>query len=468
FFNNNNAWLPFTPRLSDRLLASVDFDADVIASLEGLSGQIDGIEQGFTSSDLTFSADLFAGNVNDGEFTVSGTFFEAPARDVFSLGAVNLGVAVQDDTTGQGYMLYSVEDVQSRFADAPPIAANSSNLVAVQVINDMWFYNNNSQWIEFTPVHSDVLIAGLDFDSDTITDFEGSFGEVGGIATGYTDGDLTFAADTWNGRINDGEFTASGTFFDIERRVQFTQDVRGGVAVQDDAAGEGYILYSGQDVQDRFSSNGFNNQHGDKLLAVQFQNGQWFFNNNRTWFPFTPRPTDRLIAAVDFDADTIVGLRGNEGEINGIRQGYSDGDLTFLANIYEGIDNPGEFTVGGSWFRENISMGDTSTSGVVSSTSLASARLADSKDTSGDDRVSPLDALLVINRLAAAEGEQESGDGRLDVNGDGLLSPVDALQVINFLSSQVGEGEQLHDTAILQLSDEEDAFVTEDFDFGLF
>jgi hypothetical protein len=69
-------------------------------------------------------------------------------------------------------------------------------------------------------------------------------------------------------------------------------------------------------------------------------------------------------------------------------------------------------------------------------------------DVNNDQKVTPLDALLVINYLNAV-GPQTltdppSGEGPprfIDINGDGSLSPLDALQVIIYLNSGGGSGE---------------------------
>ncbi len=72
------------------------------------------------------------------------------------------------------------------------------------------------------------------------------------------------------------------------------------------------------------------------------------------------------------------------------------------------------------------------------------------QDVNADQRVTPLDALTVINQLArnsrAAEGEAQPVspsaafvDHFFDVNGDGLISALDALNVINFLAREDGE-----------------------------
>ena len=74
-------------------------------------------------------------------------------------------------------------------------------------------------------------------------------------------------------------------------------------------------------------------------------------------------------------------------------------------------------------------------------------------DVNQDSRVSPHDALLIINHLmvhgaqpvpapgvtpqSATTGDQDSGSAQtsyLDVNGDNVVSPLDALNVINLLA----------------------------------
>ena len=73
-------------------------------------------------------------------------------------------------------------------------------------------------------------------------------------------------------------------------------------------------------------------------------------------------------------------------------------------------------------------------------------------DVNGDGAVSPIDALLVINRLHANGSmavpdmmvEYENTSPFVDVNADRFISPIDALNVINYLNRRgggSGEGE---------------------------
>ncbi|QDT13375.1 M57 family metalloprotease [Planctomycetes bacterium K23_9] len=76
-------------------------------------------------------------------------------------------------------------------------------------------------------------------------------------------------------------------------------------------------------------------------------------------------------------------------------------------------------------------------------------------DVNNDGDISPLDALLVLNRLSSeaqnVQGESASNNGHyLDVSGNGDLSPLDALMVLNALAdaranAQSGQGELVSD-----------------------
>lgn len=69
----------------------------------------------------------------------------------------------------------------------------------------------------------------------------------------------------------------------------------------------------------------------------------------------------------------------------------------------------------------------------------------DVHDTNGDGIVSPIDALIIINRLnAAGPGIITDTTHNLDTNGDRNISPIDVLRVINYLNNRAAaapEGE---------------------------
>ena len=110
--------------------------------------------------------------------------------------------------------MYSQLNVHERFADNAPAANNSDHLIAVTHSNDQWFYDNGSSSVHaFTPNGADVLIASVDFSSDTITAMSGYETDVHGIQAGFATSDLTFLADRFNGNYDNGEFTVNGTTF---------------------------------------------------------------------------------------------------------------------------------------------------------------------------------------------------------------------------------------------------------------
>ena len=125
----------------DRLLAELDFSNDTVTSLDGTDSTIDGIAAGYIDGDLTFTANFWNGSTNPGEFGVTGTFFEVIDTQTIDVGATNRGIAVADNATGSGYVLYSVQDVDSRFGDA--YNGNADHLIAVRFHGGQWQYNNS-------------------------------------------------------------------------------------------------------------------------------------------------------------------------------------------------------------------------------------------------------------------------------------------------------------------------------------
>ena len=68
-------------------------------------------------------------------------------------------------------------------------------------------------WHPFTPVDTDVLIASIDFDADSIASTAGQDSVFHNVRLGYASGDLEFQANQWQGADNDGEFGVTGSHF---------------------------------------------------------------------------------------------------------------------------------------------------------------------------------------------------------------------------------------------------------------
>lgn len=122
-----------------------------------------------------------------------------------------------------------------------------------------------------------------------------------------------------------------------------------GIGVDDSATGRGFIMYTEESVFTRFAANPVESGNSEKLIGVRFGR-RWEYSDNLTggWHAFTPRATDRLLAAVDFSADTITSLEGSTGQIGGINQGFTSSGLIFVADSWNGSPNDGEFQITGA------------------------------------------------------------------------------------------------------------------------
>ncbi|WP_339748101.1 choice-of-anchor D domain-containing protein, partial [uncultured Rubinisphaera sp.] len=93
-----------------------------------------------------------------------------------------------------------------------------------------------------------------------------------------------------------------------------------GIPSQDNATGNGFILYSQQSVQERFAGAVIANG-AEHFVAARYLNNQWQYAHNDVWVNFTPTTGDRLIAAIDFSSSQVQMLQGSSGIVNGINQG---------------------------------------------------------------------------------------------------------------------------------------------------
>jgi hypothetical protein len=139
-----------------------------------------------------------------------------------SLGNLNSGVAVSDDATGEGRIMYSEVDVHTRFTGVP--TTNADHFIATRLNGLQWQYNNDSDWIDFTPVESDLLVASVNFDGDTIN--RGSLPLEGiDAAGGHPEDDFWFAANRYGGAVDVGEFQVLGTSFGHDEFASSSADL---------------------------------------------------------------------------------------------------------------------------------------------------------------------------------------------------------------------------------------------------
>ena len=125
----------------------------------------------------------------------------------------------------------------------------------------------------------------------------------------------------------------------------------GSVVGTDARTGSGYVMYTQEQTHSRFGT-----VHGDShrnLVSVVRQGETWFVDDNTNLREFTPRASDRLLAAWDFSQDTVTSFAGTTDpnhRIGGIAAGYLGGDLRFTSNRWYGSFNDGETQVDGTTF----------------------------------------------------------------------------------------------------------------------
>ncbi len=140
---------------------------------------------------------------------------------VVSVGELNSGVAVSDDATGEGFIMYSATDVHDRFNGIS--ADNADHFVAVRLDGLQWQYNNDTQWLNFESELHDSLVATVNFDGDYVDNFFPYQTVIEGIwirqqrplsdQTEYID--FRVVPNQFGGQFNEGEFTVLGSSFEI-------------------------------------------------------------------------------------------------------------------------------------------------------------------------------------------------------------------------------------------------------------
>ncbi|TWU04658.1 Ig-like domain-containing protein [Stieleria varia] len=139
--------------------------------------------------------------------------------------------------------------------------------------------------------------------------------------------------------------------------------------------------------------------------------------------PETVAPVRNLLATLYFDASAVAQVTTTQ-----VVGGPADA-FPFQDTLLSGRDEPVEV--------EDIRYDLINIRLVPSTAPLTNRALP--PDVNGDGNVTPLDALTVVNQLAAPSFEGESAPIAVmytDVNGDNRTSALDALQVINYLREQ--------------------------------
>ncbi len=329
YYDTNTTYVEFTPDTSDRLVAEVDFGVDTVRLLSGINDptyQIEGINAGYQSGELQITPNIWNGNTNYGEFRISGdSFLVVSGDEIASVDENSAGAIVGD---------LSTNDVDVN--DTHTYTVNDSRF---EVVDD-----GNGQMV--LKLKDDV---SLDHETETLIDVTVTATDSGGLST-TQDYSMNVAnvndmpvIEMLNGNVvseNAGNYVEGisiGSFGN-------------GIVGQDGATGAGYIMYSEESVHTRFGN--VHSQSADNFVAVKYIDGKWYYDTNSSYVEFTPDVSDRLVANVDFGADTVTLLSGINDptyQIEGINAGYQNGDLQITPNVW-GVPQhaPGEFGITGS------------------------------------------------------------------------------------------------------------------------
>lgn len=137
---------------------------------------------------------------------------------------------------------------------------------------------------------------------------------------------------------------------EIERS---TGSLGGGLAVDDAATGQGFMMYTETSVNDRFIGT-YKGAASNFIAVRQQENGQWQYNNNTDWIDFEPQESDHLVAELDFSANTTRTIEGPVNNVGGINAGSDDTDINVRADRWYSSNNAGEFSISGSFFKYSM------------------------------------------------------------------------------------------------------------------
>ena len=263
---------------------------------------IEGIESGYTSGDLVITPNVWNGNPDNGEFYVEGT-----------------EVVVIPDGANRTPVLTGISDQTNELNDAVSLTLSASDA--------------DGDPLTFTAAN---LPDGLTL----------SGAEISGTVHTLGSYNVTVTVSDDNG-ASDSE-TFAWIITDGEPATLFMGDLNRGISGQDGATGTGYIMYSEQDLHERFASKPPSVWAADHLIVVRYA-GQWEYDTNRDYYTFTPVGTDRLLAEVDFTNDTVTMLEGVNALVEGVGSGYVSGDLTITPNVWNGSPDNGEFYPEGTY-----------------------------------------------------------------------------------------------------------------------
>lgn len=303
---NKSALVPFTPRSSDRLLVEIDFGANTANHLVGINTPVEGIDAGYESGDLVVTPEMWGSSSDIGEFGVTGT-----------------EVIINGEGLNSSPVLTAIDDQFSYVDDTVVLGLSATD--------------SNGDPISFSATG---LPTGLSVSGSEIT----------GTITAAGIFNVVVTASDGLGGVDNTSFSWTVDGGDPTSTINIALgDLNQGIAAHDQRTGPGYIMYSEESIHTRFVDNPPSAWNADHLIAVVLDNGEWKIDRNKYHLvPFTPLPSDHLLASVDFGTNELTHLLGVNTVVEGINAGIVSGDLVITPEMWGGSPNEGEFGVTGT------------------------------------------------------------------------------------------------------------------------
>lgn len=268
--------------------------------------------------------------------------------------------------------MYSAQNVHQRFTVYP---SNYQHFVAVRqrTSDAKWEYNTNDAWQLFNPLATDLLLADLDFNSDSAQAFTeagcGTVVQIGGIATGW--GVEVRANQRYPPKTgaNTGEFFVRGNDGGANTEIRTCSFARyfngdhsttdcGACGMDSNKKGTGYIMYTLRTAHERFAVH--KSAYNHFVVVRRQSSGDGFqYDTNDKFVSFEPAPSDLLLATIDFaNGQTVTPFTANSCNVAVQDENISIGGITKGFGIdargeirYTTGSNVGEYFVLGTALR---------------------------------------------------------------------------------------------------------------------
>lgn len=272
-----------------------------------------------------------------------------------AVGNLGDGAASQEGARGEAFLMYTFEPAQQRFLGVPDNA--SQHFVVVKQMGGSWHYDDGQNYVCFLPTTSDLLVGHVDYGLKRIQLLENQNANYAGITLGIETSDMTLGFRRNSDTLAIDGLQIGGSQFVVPPPTEafWMGDVPAGLRASDRQQGEAFVMYSEQFVGERFGP-AIDARSAGHLIVVQWNGTRWLYDDDTSMQPFTPHPTDRLLAQIDGDGRRIRLLRGIHASHAGIGLGYLDSDLELLEDRWDRRYDRGEFQIDGSWISWSTDM----------------------------------------------------------------------------------------------------------------